>query len=91
MQRGTLLVNFLITKQVAAISFLLLAGIYVSSMSSCLGAMYGTPRVLQSIANELPVVTGMRRLAAGRGPNKVPLNAMGIVSYSNIWMDGCKD
>jgi len=32
--------------------FLLLAGLYVSSMSSCLAAMYGTPRVLQSIANE---------------------------------------
>lgn len=37
---------------------LLLAGVYVSSMSSCLGAMYGTPRVLQSIANEkvIPVI-----------------------------------
>lgn len=30
----------------------------MSSMSSCLGAMYGTPRVLQSIANEkvIPVI-----------------------------------
>jgi len=38
--------------------FLLLAGLYVSSMSSCLAAMYGTPRVLQSIANEnvIPVI-----------------------------------
>jgi amino acid transporter len=36
-----------------------LAGIYVSSMSSCLGAMYGTPRVLQSIANEqvIPIIS----------------------------------
>ncbi len=38
---------------------LLLAGVYVSSLSSCLGAMYGTPRVLQSIANEqvIPVIS----------------------------------
>jgi hypothetical protein len=40
------------------VGFLLLAGLYVSSMSSCLAAMYGTPRVLQSIANEnvIPVI-----------------------------------
>lgn len=42
----------MIAVRVSAVRFLLLAGIYVSSMSSCLGAMYGTPRVLQSIANE---------------------------------------
>lgn len=77
--RDTLLTNFMIAKHVSAINFLLLAGIYVSSMSSCLGAMYGTPRVLQSIANEA-VIPGMGKLGAGRGPNKVPLNAMGIVA-----------
>ena len=78
-QRATLLNDFMIASTVSAISFLLLAGIYVSSMSSCLGAMYGTPRVLQSIANE-SVIPGMGKLGAGRGPNKVPLNAMGIVA-----------
>lgn len=78
-QRDTLRSDFLITKHISAISFLLLAGIYVSSMSSCLGAMYGTPRVLQSIAAE-SVIPGMGKLSAGRGPNKVPLNAMGIVA-----------
>lgn len=78
-QRKTLLHDFMIASHVSAISFLLLAGLYVSSMSSCLGAMYGTPRVLQSIANE-SVIPGMGKLGAGRGPNKVPLNAMGIVA-----------
>lgn len=77
--RKTLGSDFMIAKHVSAINFLLLAGIYVSSMSSCLGAMYGTPRVLQSIANEA-VIPGMGKLGAGRGPNKVPLNAMGIVA-----------
>lgn len=78
-ERATLLSDFMITKHVSAINFLLLAGIYVSSMSSCLGAMYGTPRVLQSIANE-SVIPGMGKLGSGRGPNKVPLNAMSIVA-----------
>lgn len=78
-QRETLRTDFMIASHVSAINFLLLAGIYVSSMSSCLGAMYGTPRVLQSIANE-SVIPGMGKLGAGRGPNKVPLNAMGIVA-----------
>lgn len=78
-QRETLLVDFMIAKHVSAINFLLLAGVYVSSMSSCLGAMYGTPRVLQSIAME-SVIPGMGKLGAGRGPNKVPLNAMMIVA-----------
>jgi solute carrier family 12 (potassium/chloride transporters), member 8 len=77
--RVTLLKDFMIASHVSAITFLLLAGVYVSSMSACLGAMYGTPRVLQSIANE-SVIPGMGRLGAGRGPNKVPLNAMGIVA-----------
>lgn len=77
--RTALLENFMIASHVSAISFLLLAGIYVSSMSSCLGAMYGTPRVLQSIANEA-VIPGIGKLGQGRGPNKVPLNSMGIVA-----------
>ena len=79
MTRIELLNNFMIASYVSAISFLLLAGIYVSSMSSCLGAMYGTPRVIQSIANEA-VIPGIGKLGQGRGPNKVPLNAMGIVA-----------
>lgn len=54
----------MIVVRVSAIRVLLLAGIYVSSMSSCLGAMYGTPRVLQSIANE-SVIPGIDKLGKG--------------------------
>lgn len=78
-KREKLLENFMIAGLVSATQFLLLAGIYVSSMSSCLGAMYGTPRVLQSIANEA-VIPGIGKLGQGRGPNKVPLNSMGITA-----------
>lgn len=63
-QRDTLLTDFMIAAKVSAIRVLLLAGLYVSSMSSCLGAMYGTPRVLQSIALE-NVVPGIGILGTG--------------------------
>lgn len=62
--RDALLTNFSITADISAVKVLLLAGLYVSSMSSCLGAMYGTPRVLQSIANE-KVIPGLEVLGHG--------------------------
>lgn len=62
--RSALLSDFMIVVKVSALNFLLVAGIYVSSMSSCLGAMYGTPRVLQSIANE-NVIPGIGKLGVG--------------------------
>jgi solute carrier family 12 (potassium/chloride transporters), member 8 len=77
--RHTLLNDFMIASTISAFQLLFYAGIYVSSMSSCLGAMYGTPRVLQSIANE-SVIPGMSKFGAGRGANKIPLNAMILVA-----------
>ncbi|KAK7579906.1 hypothetical protein V9T40_000535 [Parthenolecanium corni] len=77
--RAALLTDFTIAAKVSAFSILLLAGVYVSSMSSCLGAMYGTPRVLQSIANE-KVIPVIGFLGQGRGPNKVPVLAMLVIA-----------
>ncbi|EDW00365.1 solute carrier family 12 member 8 [Drosophila grimshawi] len=82
-KRVTLYTDFMISVKVSAVHFLLLAGIYVSSMSSCLGAMYGTPRVLQSIAKE-NVIPGIDLLGKGRGPNKVPLYAMAVVAVVTV-------
>ncbi|XP_052856923.1 solute carrier family 12 member 8 [Drosophila gunungcola] len=82
-QRDILYTDYMISVKVSAAHFLLLAGIYVSSMSSCLGAMYGTPRVLQSIAKE-SVIPGIDILGKGRGPNKVPLYAMAIVALVTV-------
>ncbi|KAK4871857.1 hypothetical protein RN001_015981 [Aquatica leii] len=76
--RTALLTDFMLAAKVSAVRLLLLAGLYVSSMSSCLGAMYGTPRVLQSIAME-NVIPGIGCLGKGRGPNKVPLYALVVV------------
>ncbi|XP_044740944.1 solute carrier family 12 member 8 isoform X2 [Chrysoperla carnea] len=77
--RATLLNDFMITAKVSAFRIPLLAGLYVASMSSCLGAMYGTPRVLQSIANE-NVIPGIGILGMGRGPNKVPVYSMAVIA-----------
>lgn len=81
--RKALLTNFMIASTVSAISVLLLAGLYVSSFSSCLGAMYGTPRVLQSIASQ-NVIPGMSCLQRGKGPNKVPIYAMLVVAVVTL-------
>ncbi|CAD6241154.1 GSCOCG00009177001-RA-CDS [Cotesia congregata] len=81
--RAALLDNFMIASTVSAFSVLLLAGLYVSSFSSCLGAMYGTPRVLQSIAGQ-NVIPGISCLQHGRGPNKVPIYAMIVVAIVTL-------
>ncbi|RLU15442.1 hypothetical protein DMN91_012436 [Ooceraea biroi] len=81
--RSALLTNFTIASTVSASSVMLLAGLYVSSFSSCLGAMYGTPRVLQSIASQ-NVIPGMSCLQRGKGPNKVPVYAMLVVAVVTL-------
>lgn len=72
----------MIAVKVSAVQFLLLAGIYVSSMSSCLGAMYGTPRVLQSIANE-NVIPGISKLGMGVS-SKRPVTFFLYLIYLNF-------
>ncbi|XP_046420703.1 solute carrier family 12 member 8 isoform X1 [Neodiprion fabricii] len=81
--RETLRNDFMIASTVSLISVLLLAGLYVSSFSSCLGAMYGTPRVLQSIASQ-NVIPGINCLQRGKGPNKVPVYAMVVVAVITL-------
>lgn len=81
--RVSLQKDFMIASKVAALHVPLLAGLYVSSMSSCLAAMYGTPRVLQSIANE-NVIPVIQFLGHGRGANKVPVYSMTVVAMVTI-------
>lgn len=81
--RAALKSDFMIASKVAALHVPLLLGLYVSSMSSCLAAMYGTPRVLQSIANA-NVIPGIQFLGNGRGPNKVPIYSMTVVALVTI-------
>jgi len=81
--RAALLTDYVIAEKVSALGFLLLAAVYISSASSCLATLYGTPRVLQSIAAE-NIIPGMARLAEGRGPNKVPVKALMAISMTTL-------
>ena len=68
--RDALLNNYMIAEKVSAFGFMLLAALYISSISSCLATLYGTPRVLQSIAaeNTMPAIG---RLAEGVSKKKL--------------------
>ncbi|XP_070556312.1 solute carrier family 12 member 8-like [Ptychodera flava] len=75
--------DYMIAEKVALVGFLWLAGLYISSLSSCLSGLYGAPRVLQSIANE-NVIPIIRFLGRGKGPNKEPILASIVVCVISI-------
>ncbi|KAG8195768.1 hypothetical protein JTE90_004775 [Oedothorax gibbosus] len=74
-QRWALHYDYMISVKVSAIGVLLLAGLYIAAMSACLGALYATPRIIQSMANE-NVIPLMGFLGKGKGPNKVPIYSL---------------
>ncbi|GIY28608.1 solute carrier family 12 member 8 [Caerostris extrusa] len=74
-QRWALHTDYMIASKVSAIGVLLLAGLYISAMSACLGSLYATPRIIQSMANE-NVIPFRRFFGKGKGPNKVPIYSL---------------
>ncbi|KAK3087217.1 hypothetical protein FSP39_003220 [Pinctada imbricata] len=76
--RVYLIQDVMIAEKVSIVGVLWLAGLYISSVSSCMGSLYGPPRILQSIANEnvMPII---RILGHGRGANKVPVYALILI------------
>ncbi|KAK0395992.1 hypothetical protein QR680_001522 [Steinernema hermaphroditum] len=72
--RGFLLCDSLINERVSLTGVLFLTGLYISSLSSVIGSLLGTPRVIQSIAAE-GIIPAMNVLARGHGPNKNPVLA----------------
>ncbi|CAG5134925.1 unnamed protein product [Candidula unifasciata] len=77
--RTVLIADYMIAEKVSIVGVLWLAGLYISSVSSCMGSLYGPPRILQSIANE-NVVPIIKVLGHGRGPNKVPVFALVVIT-----------
>lgn len=75
--------NPLIAEKVSALGVLFLCGLYTSSIASCLGTLYGTPRILQSIANE-NVMPFLQFLGKGRGPNKIPIVGICVVAVVTL-------
>ncbi|MEQ2251318.1 hypothetical protein ILYODFUR_009777, partial [Ilyodon furcidens] len=64
--REALRYDFLIAEKVSLVGFLFLLGLYISSLASCMGGLYGAPRILQCIAQER-VIPSLAFL--GRGVN----------------------
>ncbi|XP_044153495.1 solute carrier family 12 member 8 [Bufo gargarizans] len=67
--------DFMIAEKVSLVGFLFLLGLYISSLASCMGGLYGAPRILQCIAQE-KVIPVLSFLGRGRGPNKTPVAAI---------------
>ncbi|NWU29372.1 S12A8 protein, partial [Dyaphorophyia castanea] len=77
--RQSLRYDFLIAEKVSLVGFLFLLGLYISSLASCMGGLYGAPRILQCIAQE-NVVPMLAFLGRGKGPNKTPVAAICLTS-----------
>ncbi|CAP31926.2 Protein CBG13067 [Caenorhabditis briggsae] len=81
--RMSLLCDVMISEKVALTGIVFLVGLYVCSLSSTVGSLLGTPRVLQGIAEE-GIIPCLNVLARGVGPNDNPVLAgyllMGVAS-----------
>ncbi|XP_078085299.1 solute carrier family 12 member 8 [Mustelus asterias] len=86
--REALRYDFMIAEKVALVGFLWLLGLYISSLASCMGGLYGAPRILQCIAQER-VIPALGCLGTGKGPNKTPVAAIclvGLVTMAFIFI-----
>ncbi|KAE8299451.1 Solute carrier family 12 member 8 [Larimichthys crocea] len=77
--REALRYDFLIAEKVSLVGFLFLLGLYISSLASCMGGLYGAPRILQCIAQER-VIPALAFLGRGHGPNRTPVAAICLTS-----------
>ncbi|KAG5283423.1 hypothetical protein AALO_G00041920 [Alosa alosa] len=75
--------DFLIAEKVSLVGFLFLLGLYVSSLASCMGGLYGAPRILQCIAQE-KVITALGIFGHGKGANKTPVAAICFTSLLSM-------
>ncbi|XP_035995392.1 solute carrier family 12 member 8 isoform X2 [Fundulus heteroclitus] len=78
--REALRYDFLIAEKVSLVGFLFLLGLYISSLASCMGGLYGAPRILQCIAQER-VIPSLAFLGRGKGPNRTPVAAICLTSF----------
>ncbi|XP_065196095.1 solute carrier family 12 member 8-like [Sycon ciliatum] len=87
-QRDSLRDDPLMAYRVSLVGWLFLFGLYVSSLSACLGAIYAAPRVFQSIASE-KIIPLLSVMSQGSGPNNEPVLAtitVALVSYIFIFI-----
>ncbi|KRY67944.1 Solute carrier family 12 member 8, partial [Trichinella pseudospiralis] len=82
-ERSALHLDINFVQKASLTGFLLLGGIYVSSLSAIISGLYVSPRLLQSIAAE-NVIGFMKCLVKGRGPNKEPVYATVLVTILTL-------
>ena len=70
---------FSLFQDVSLVGVLWLSGLYISSLSSCLGSLYGGPRILQSIASSQVIP-----LMAFLGEKDTP-QSHGLTTVANTW------
>ncbi|KAL2081567.1 hypothetical protein ACEWY4_023420 [Coilia grayii] len=75
--------DFLIAEKVSLVGFLFLLGLYISSLASCMGGLYGAPRILQCIAQE-KVIPALAIFGHGKGANKTPVAAICLTSLLSM-------
>lgn len=81
-----LLVVMFLPSQVSVVGFLFLLGLYISSLASCMGGLYGAPRVLQCIAQER-VIPALAVLANGVRIERFTFSAFGRRLYTPSDLD----
>lgn len=71
---GGLIGSNMVMNDIAVVPWLITAGVFAATLSSALGSMMGSPRILQAFARDqvLPV---LRPFAAGSGPSNEPRRA----------------
>uniref|UniRef100_A0AC35U6R2 AA_permease domain-containing protein n=1 Tax=Rhabditophanes sp. KR3021 TaxID=114890 RepID=A0AC35U6R2_9BILA len=72
--RPYLLCDIMINERVSLTKFIFLTGLYLSSLSSIIGSLIGTPRVLQGLAAE-GIIPTLAPLSQGVGANNNPVRA----------------
>lgn len=72
--REALIGNNLIVKDISLSAWLVTAGIFAATLSSALGSMMGSPRILQAFARDR-VFSVLNPLAVGSGPANEPRRA----------------
>uniref|UniRef100_A0A6I8PFB9 Amino acid permease/ SLC12A domain-containing protein n=1 Tax=Ornithorhynchus anatinus TaxID=9258 RepID=A0A6I8PFB9_ORNAN len=82
--REALRQDFMIAQKVSLVGFLFLLGLYISSLASCMGGLYGAPRILHCLAQE-KVVPALAFLAQeSGGPRDPPVTAIGVTGLVTV-------
>ncbi len=70
-ERGTLLTNNLVVRDLSMWPALVTAGIFAATLSSAIGSMMGAPRILQALSRD-KIFAPLSRFAAGSGASNEP-------------------